>query len=159
MALEKQKVEKYKAEVQDYGERLGKEVQKMIDCSQTENYFAEKARMTKKDKLGRCKLYCGECLLNNKNNGTSENLLCGAFEAIYPEKAIAIVQKWSDEHPQKTYLSEFLKNYPNAKLCDNGTPKCLCPHQLGLKDIDDCRKYHICVECWNQPLPNEEGEK
>lgn len=29
MALEKQKVEKYKAEVQDYGERLGKEVQKM----------------------------------------------------------------------------------------------------------------------------------
>lgn len=30
MALEKQKVEKYKAEVQDYGERLGKEVRKMI---------------------------------------------------------------------------------------------------------------------------------
>lgn len=26
--LKKQKVEKYKAEVQDYGERLGKEVQK-----------------------------------------------------------------------------------------------------------------------------------
>lgn len=51
MALEKQKVEKYKAEVQDYGERLGKEVQKMIDCSQTENYFAEKARMTKKTNL------------------------------------------------------------------------------------------------------------
>lgn len=54
----------------------------MIDCTKTKNYFAEKARMTKKDKLGRCKLYCGECLLNNKNNGTSENLLCGAFEAL-----------------------------------------------------------------------------
>ena len=51
MALGKQKVEKYKAEVQDYGERLGKEVSKMIDCSKTENYFNEKARMTKKTNL------------------------------------------------------------------------------------------------------------
>ena len=31
MALEKQKVEKYKAEVQDYGKRLGKKVQPMIE--------------------------------------------------------------------------------------------------------------------------------
>ena len=31
MALEKQKVEKYKAEVQDYGKGLGKEIQKMIE--------------------------------------------------------------------------------------------------------------------------------
>lgn len=129
----------------------------MIDCSKTENYFAEKARMTKKDKLGRCKLYCGECLLNNKNNGTSENLLCGAFEAIYPEKAISIIQKWSDEHPQRTYLSEFLKHYPNAKLNDAGTPKSvLCPHYLGLNDIGDCQRS--CVECWNQPMPIEDGE-
>ena len=88
----------------------------MIDCSKTENYLNEKARMTKKDKLGRCKLYCGECLLNNKNNGTSENLLCGAFEAIYPEKAIEIVQKWSDEHPRKTYLSELLTMTARPKL-------------------------------------------
>nr|DAH05017.1 MAG TPA: hypothetical protein [Caudoviricetes sp.] len=29
----------------------------MIDCSKTENYLNEKARMTKKDKLGRCKLH------------------------------------------------------------------------------------------------------
>lgn len=125
----------------------------MIDCSKTENYFAEKRRMTKKDKLGRCKLYCGECLLNNKNNGTSENLLCGAFEAIYPEKAIEIVQKWSDEHPQKTFLTEFLKNYPNAQLRIDGIPKGVCPYALGLINRDDCQKKdHNCVECWNQPI-------
>lgn len=128
----------------------------MIDCSKTENYFAEKARMTKKDKLGRCRLYCSECLLNNKKNGTSENLLCGAFQAIYPEKAIAIVQKWSDEHPQRTYLSELLKNYPNISLEDNGTPN-FCPYRLGLMSIDDCRKDHNCVKCWNQPI--EDGEE
>lgn len=126
----------------------------MIDCSQTENYFAEKARMTKKNKLGRCKLYCGECLLNNKNNGTSENLLCGAFEAVYPEKAIAIVQKWSDEHPQKTYLSEFLEHYPNAQLSDKGLPM-ICPHILGLMRRDDCKAN--CIECWGQTI--EDGEE
>lgn len=131
----------------------------MINCTKTKNYFAEKARMTKKDKLGRCKLYCGECLLNNKNNGTSENLLCGAFEAIYPEKAIAIVQKWSDEHPRETYLSEFLKNYPNAQLRIDGTPRGVCPYYLGLMSRDDCRKDHNCVECWNQPIPAEGGEE
>lgn len=131
--------------------------QKMIDCTKTKNYFAEKARMTKKDKLGRCKLYCGECLLNNKNNGTSENLLCGAFEAIYPEKAIAIVQKWSDEHPRETYLSEFLKNYPNAQLRIDGTPRGVCPYYLGLMSRDDCRKDHNCVKCWNQSV--EDGEE
>lgn len=129
----------------------------MIDCTKTKNYFAEEARMTKKDKLGRCKLYCGECLLNNKNNGTSENLLCGAFEAIYPEKAIAIVQKWSDEHPRETYLSEFLKNYPNAQLRIDGTPRGVCPYYLGLMSRDDCRKDHNCVKCWNQSV--EDGEE
>nr|DAE43272.1 MAG TPA: hypothetical protein [Bacteriophage sp.] len=29
---------------------MGKEVPKMIDCSKTANYFAEKARMTKRSK-------------------------------------------------------------------------------------------------------------
>lgn len=131
----------------------------MIDCSKTENYFAEKARMTKKDKLGRCKLYCGECPLNNKNNGTSENLLCGAFEAIYPQKAIEFVQKWSDEHPQKTFLTELLENYPNAEL-DHGVPK-VCLKKLGA--VSGCAKtkegdlYISCYRCWNQPI--EGGEK
>lgn len=127
----------------------------MIDCTKTKNYFAEKARMTKKDKLGRCKLYCGECLLNNKNNGTSENLLCGAFEAIYPEKAISIIQKWSDEHPQRTYLTEFLKHYPNTLPDDDGTPKGVCLYALGLINKDDCDNN--CVKCWNQPI--EDGEE
>lgn len=116
--------------------------------------------MTKKDKLGRCKLYCVECLLNNKNNGTSENLLCGAFEAIYPEKAIEIVQKWSNEHPQRTYLSEFLKHYPNAQLNDAGIPTTGCPYRLGLIGDEECKKNRDCVKCWNQPIEGgEESEK
>lgn len=155
MALKKQKVEKYKAEVQDYGERLGKEVQKMIDCSKTKDYFSEKRRMIKRAGIGVCRIKCEDCPLGITNNGM--DVLCSEFETLYPEKAILIVQRWSDTHPRRTYLSEFLKHYPNVQLYDNGTPKGICPYHLGLMNKDDCRKDRNCVECWNQTV--EGGEE
>lgn len=135
----------------------------MIDCSKTENYFAEKRRMTKKHKLNGgayiCELNCTECPLNSSNNGSSDMTSCSDFEALYPEKAIEIVQKWSDEHPPKTYLTELLKIFPNTPLEDDGTPDSICPYDLGLMSIDDCRKDRNCVKCWNQPIPIEECEE
>lgn len=138
----------------------------MIDCSKTENYFAEKRRMTKRTREEGCKIKCFECPLSSQNNGTSEFMSCITFEMLYPKKAIEIVQKWSDEHPQMTYLSEFLKNYPNAQLrtvllyspgaIPLGIPKCICPYHLGLMSRDNCRKDHNCVECWNQPIKDGE---
>lgn len=129
----------------------------MIDCTKTENYLAEKQRMTKKHKPNAgeyiCELDCLDCPLSHSNNGIGEP--CFGLETLYPEKVIAIVQKWSNEHPQKTYLSEFLKNYPNAPLVHDGTPE-ICLRKLGLTDIKTCR-VGGCVECWNQPV--EESEK
>lgn len=129
----------------------------MIDCAKTENYFAEKQRMTKRAANGLCKLGCSNCPLCSENN--NKGLSCTGFEMLYPEKAIEIVQKWSAEHPRKTYLSEFLKNYPNAELDEDGTPNALCPCQLGLKcDEDRCLDAKpYCVKCWNQLI--EESEK
>lgn len=125
----------------------------MIDCTKTENYFAERRRMTKQQKDGICKLNCTDCPLSNSNNGIGAP--CSDFETLYTKKAITLVQKWSDQHPQKTYLSEFLKKYPNALLNDNGLPKSVCLYNLGLAD---CKEYRNCVECWNQPIPIEESE-
>ncbi len=134
----------------------------MIDCSKTENYFNEKLKMTKKHKLNGgayiCELNCTDCPLNSSNNGSSDMMSCSDFETIYPQKAIAIVQKWSDEHPKRTYLTELLKIFPNTPLEDDGTPN-FCPYRLGLMSIDDCRKDHNCVECWNQPIPIEDGKE
>nr|DAE90106.1 MAG TPA: hypothetical protein [Caudoviricetes sp.] len=132
----------------------------MIDCSKAENYFAEKERMTKRHHLHPsgayvCGIDCDICQLSSSNNGTSAKLSCFELESCYPKKAIAIVQKWSDEHQQKTYLSEFLKNYPNAPLVPDGTPE-ICPLKLGLTDIKTCREGG-CAACWNQPI--EESEK
>lgn len=125
----------------------------MIDCTKTTNYFTEKLRMTKRTKNGLCKIKCSNCPLCSNNNG--EGLSCPTFEMYYPEKAIEVVQKWSDEHPQKTFLTEFLKNYPNAKLDEDGTPHKLCPWHLGLISVNSC--HNNCVRCWNQPV--EESEK
>lgn len=133
----------------------------MIDCSRTKNYFAEKQRMTKKVKLNGgvyiCKLDCDDCPLSSLNNGTSDKISCSDFEALYPETAIAIIQKWSDEHPQKTYLSEFLKNHPNILLNDDGTPT-FCPYELSLISVDNCRNDGDCVKCWNQPIEESESK-
>lgn len=126
----------------------------MIDCTKTEQYFAEKQRMVKLQTGEVCEISCEECPLSSMNNG--EGIVCSDFETCYPEKAIAIMQKWSDEHPQKTYLSELLKNHPNTLLNDDGTPT-FCPYRLGLMGADDCRKDGNCVKCWNQPI--EYGEE
>lgn len=127
-----------------------------IDCSKTENYFAEKRRMTKRAEKGLCKLSCSNCPLCNNNNG--EGLSCATFEMYYPEKAISAIQRWSDEHPQKTYLTELLKIFPNTPLNDDGTPKGICLHELGATSLDNCEVDNACVKCWNRLIPIEDGE-
>lgn len=62
----------------------------MIDCNITKNYFAEKARMTKKDKLGRCRLYCSECLLNNKKTVHPKIYCVGLFKQSIPKKQLQL---------------------------------------------------------------------
>lgn len=119
----------------------------MIDCSKAENYMAEKTRMTKAFESGICRIRCEHCPLDKRNNDTNSS--CMELESKYPQKAIQIVQKWSNAHPTKTYLSEFLLHYPDVELDEFGTPKGVCPHHLGLKDIP-CKNG--CTECWNQSI-------
>lgn len=128
----------------------------MIDCSKTANYLSERLRMTRRSKDKGCDIKCSECPLSYTNNGASEFVSCTTFEMHYPLQAISIVQRWSDEHPKRTYLSEFLKNYPNAKLDEDGTPHKLCPWHLGLISVNSCRNN--CVKCWNQPIEDGESE-
>lgn len=127
-----------------------RKMESMIDCNITKNYLSEEARMTKSNDVSVCRISCNHCPLSRFNNG--EEMLCTELELKHPEKAIEIVQRWSDEHPPKTYLSEILKHYPKAELNDKGIPM-VCPHLFGLKDIDNCEIGNACVKCWNQPLP------
>lgn len=115
----------------------------MTDCNITANYFAEKERLCASI------LECFDCPLRD----------CTSIEKKYPKRAISIVQRWSNEHPnehsKRTFLTELLKNYPNLPLCEDGTPVHLCPSNLGLNKIEECN--YKCARCWNQTV--EDGKK
>ena len=124
----------------------------MVDCSKTENYFKEKRRMCSSSKS------CVGCEIKLEKG----KKWCFEFCEENPKKAIEIVQKWSDEHPQKTMLSDFKKKHPNAQMTNNGIPK-TCPYYLGYVKSEGCPKdadgFNVfCVDCWNRPY-NEEGQK
>lgn len=130
-----------------------------MDCSKTKNFIREKERL--------CQYYndtdCTFCVLDRNKEGLS----CGELIVQQPQKAIEIVQKWSNEHPQKTLLTEFLERYPNAEMSSDGFPSNIVPCNLGLierKDIckNRCLYYYDkgypCQDCWNTPI-NEESEE
>lgn len=105
-------------------------------------YLQEKARM--------CDSFegCADCLIIKDND-------CSQLEMTCPEKAVAIVEKWAAEHPQKTIFQDFLEKYPNASLTSYGTPH-ICPCELGYEE----KKPEICfsrrcIDCWNRPIEGE----
>ena len=61
------------------------------------------------------------------------------------------VEQWAKEHPVKTRQSEFLKQWPDAAIGDDGYPS-VAPCQL-YKDIEEkdengvCCKNCGCAEC------------
>lgn len=116
---------------------------KKIDCSKTVNYMRERVRLTKS-----CSIDCKRCPLFSQNNGTGE--LCGSFELMYPEKVIEIVQKWSDEHPRKTYKDDFLEKFPKAPLDSSGCPF-VSPCHLYDKMLH-CSESAQCRRCWDKVM-------
>ena len=131
-----------------------------IDCSKTETYFAEKARLTKQNPRS-CHELCTDCPLNSVNNG--KELMCTEFEMFYPKEAIEIVQKWSDEHPQKTKKEAFLEAYPNA-IIDKIYPVAHPCEIYGLPEgvewsVDLCVECKGCANVWDEPAEEENGRK
>lgn len=127
---------------------------RIIDCTKTINYLNEKLRMTKAYESGFCRIRCEHCPLDKKNSG--EDVSCMQLELKHPERAVEIVQKWSDEHPRRTYLSELLKHHPDVSLNAYGIPIAAVGCPCG---VDKCEKNRNCIECWNQPIPIEKDEE
>ena len=44
------------------------------------------------------------------------------------EKTVAVVEKWSQEHPRKTRQDVFMEHYPDAAM-DNGVLR-VCPRKI-----------------------------
>lgn len=66
-------------------------------------------------------------------------------------RKVQIVEQWAKEHPVKTRKSEFLKQWPDAAIGDDGYPS-VAPCQL-YKDMEEkdengvCCKNCGCAEC------------
>lgn len=110
----------------------------MADCSKTEVFFEELDRMCKTvNKYGAAE----DCVFYKPNYGC-----CGYMHWLPDgvEKAVTVLQKWSDEHPRKTRQSEFLKMYPNAMLCE-GEYLNIAPCHLDRNIRKGCSES--CINC------------
>ena len=76
--------------------------------------------------------------------------ICFKLEEIDTE-IVEKVEKWAKAHPIKTRQSEFLKQWPNAEISDDGLPS-IAPCQLNVlfihgKAQKDCEDRGVCNKC------------
>lgn len=78
---------------------------------------------------------------------------CNNIVRKLPEECIAIVEKWSAEHPRKTRLQDFLEKHPAATVRQNGLPPFM-PTWFGYcgKSCYSCERQLTDKECWDLPL-------
>ena len=97
-----------------------------------------------KQRESMCEHYvnCGDCPAGNYEG-------CSSLNEI--PRMVPIVEKWAKEYPVKTRQSEFLKQWPNAEIGDDGLPT-VAPCQLNVlfihsKAQKDCEKREVCNKC------------
>lgn len=105
-----------------------------MDCNDTLTFLKEWNRMCKNSGCNNCKV---SDLIESlfRDDFSCKN----AFKNLH--KCLAIVQEWSDEHPIKTRMSEFLKMYPNAITIYDSLN--ICP--MYVDKTFNCQQG--CVEC------------
>lgn len=97
-----------------------------------------------------CGINCEDCPISSDNNKPC--LHCEEFENTYPDKAIEIVQRWSDEHPIETRAEHLLKMIPTAQINKRDKMPKVCLKNLNPKI--ECKTS--CKMCWQAPY--KEGE-
>lgn len=102
-------------------------------------YIEERARMCKEYD------YCKGCQINKARENTT----------WHPKDAVAIVEKWSEEHPQKTLKDDFLERCPGAELNCANEP-IVCAKSVYGAAVANCDSYRSCSDCWNRPLSEVE---
>lgn len=86
------------------------------------------------------------CLSCSIGKSAGVSTVCSNVVKEEPEKYVAIVEKWSAEHPIKTRQSEFLKMFPNADIRNEVIR--ICPRKIDQNSItsEECEKS-VCFGC------------
>jgi hypothetical protein len=120
-----------------------------MDCSKTIDFYTEVGRLCS-SRLAceavahdeRCPLY-GFC-----------DLKYSKIHIKDAKKAIEILQKWSDEHPKKTYAQDFFEKFPKAQSYSDGSPVICRKIIYGeiRPPFENCYYTGACYRCWNEPM-------
>lgn len=89
------------------------------------------------------------CPLSYENNRFE--VMCKELVRKHPAEASDIIDKWCAEHPQKTYLQDFLEKFPNA--CLRPDIPMGCRNNFYGWDSKLCERN--CDDCWNKVMPDE----
>lgn len=128
-----------------------------MDCSKTIDFLSELKRL--------CDTR-DECVANAANKEDCPMFgICKLTHsktcAKDAEKAIEIVQKWSDEHPKKTYAQDFFEKFPKAKPDKEGVPRSCRANCYG----GSCQYSAVsgagpapCKACWNEEMEAADDE-
>ena len=105
---------------------------------------------------------CGDCPIKSKDDVCAlKGIPIWVHDTKAIDEVIDAVEKWSQEHPRKTRLTDFLEKYPNAPLNAIGTPR-LTPWHLGYCGDTPCyaceAKDKPFAWCWGQEAENNETD-
>lgn len=117
-----------------------------IDCNITQNFMREFARMCKY--MPNCRR-CDMNLAGEYGSVCYEDCMSTLQCERYMPDIQEIVQNWSDNHHQKTYLEDFKEKYPNAPISPGTMP---CPSNFGWINMCDINIKTDCEDCWNQTI-------
>lgn len=121
-----------------------------MDCSKTINFFPELNRLCSS------RIECKADAANKEQ--CPLYVFCRQPLTIRAEEIITAVenlQKWSDEHPKKTYAQDFFEKFPDApkdKSAKSEYPDA-CRNMIyggGCPTIES--RIDCCYECWNEPM-------
>lgn len=122
-----------------------------MDCSKTIDFFPELKR------LCNSRTACEAVNASDEHcpmlDYCADSLVTQRTEEI--AKAIESLQKWSDEHPNKTYTQDFFEKFPKAQSNSDGTPLFVCKKRIydGTDPTsEDCDYTGACKKCWNEPM-------
>ena len=113
-----------------------------MDCSKTINFFSELRRLC--DSRTECTADVANKEQCPLHGFCRQSLTICAEEII---TAVENLQKWSDEHPVKTYAQDFFEKFPKAQSKSDGTPF-VCRKRIYGGECPDIE----CDECWNEPM-------
>lgn len=126
-----------------------------MDCSKTIDFFAEIKRLCDLRLTCKAVAHDEQCPLYDFCRLTHSKTY-----AEDVKKAIENLQKWSNEHPKKTYAQDFFEKFPKAQSYSDGSPVMCRKIIYGetRPPFENCYYTGACYRCWNEPM-NDEGTK